>query len=282
MAVHVVGGRGFLPRGDEPLVVDGTNLVDTAQGSVGLYAAGVVVRVEYPLEVAADTDAVVVCFLGQASLGFEQTGERLLTVFGITMQVERAPGPVFAIQQLFGLTEFLVVVVGRAAIRAAPVLDDVPVGALAAVAGGDGTLVAAGGVKAANDVATLLGKCLGQHALVLQSPEYQRRGVATLLDPAHQEALEGVAELGGVVPDMGRELAPEQDALLVEQLLVEQVVGLVSLAEGVEAGVAYLLDARTNLFGREGMALAQQVFVLAGAVDEDRRAVEVEAMVGRC
>ena len=58
----------------------------------------------------------------------------------------------------------------------------------------------------------------------------------------------------GVVPDVCRELAPEEDALLVAQLLVEQMVWLVCLAEGIEAGIGNLLHARANLFGRESMA----------------------------
>ena len=42
---------------------------------------------------------------------------------------------------------------------------------------------------------------------------------------------------------MGGELAPEQDALLVAQLLVKQVVWLMGLSQGVEAGICYLFDA---------------------------------------
>ena len=53
---------------------------------------------------------------------------------------------------------------------------------------------------------------------------------------------------------MGRELAPEEDALFVEQLLVEQVVRLVGLTESVEACVGDLLHTRADLLGGEGMA----------------------------
>ena len=53
-------------------------------------------------------------------------------------------------------------------------------------------------------------------------------------------------------------------------------MGLVGLAEGVEAGIGNLLHPRANLFGAEGMALAEQVLVLAGAVDEGGLAVEHE------
>ena len=80
---------------------------------------------------------------------------------------------------------------------------------------------------------------------------------------------------------MCRELTPEEHALLVEELLIEQVVRLVGFAEGIEADIADLLHARANLFGAESMALPQQVFVFAGSVDEDRGAVEVEAVVAR-
>ena len=50
---------------------------------------------------------------------------------------------------------------------------------------------------------------------------------------------------------MCRELAPEKDALFVEQLLVEQVVRLVGLTEGIEACIANLLDTRTDLLRTE-------------------------------
>ena len=293
MAVHVVGRGGLLPGGDEALVVDGAYLVDAAQGSVGLYAAGIVVGVEDPLEVAADAlvvrwrtigysgmgNGIGVGLFCQAGLGLEEGGEAFFAVLGIAMQVDGAPGTVFAIEQLLGLRELAVVVVGRAAVGAAPVLYDVPVGALAAVAGGDGALVATGGVEAADDVGALLGEVLGQHALVLQSPEDDGGRVAALLDPAHEQSLEGVAELGGVVPDVCRILAPEEHALLVEQLLIEQVVGLVGLAEGIEAGISDLLHAGADLLWGKGVALAQQVLILAGAVDEHGLSVEVEAVV---
>ena len=80
---------------------------------------------------------------------------------------------------------------------------------------------------------------------------------------------------------MCRELTPEEHALLVEELLIEQVVRLVGFAEGVEAGIADLLHARANLFGAESVAVTKNVFVFAGSVDEDRGAVEVEAVVAR-
>ena len=251
LAVHVVGRGRLLPGGDQAFVVDGAYLVNTPQCTVGLDATGVVVRVEYPLEVTADAVPGTFC---QTGLGFQELGERLLAVLGCAVQVDGAPGTIFTVEQLLGLFQFVVVVVGRASVGAAPVLDDVPVGALAAIAGGDGTLVATGGVEAADDVAALLGELLGQHAFVLQSPENDRGGVAALLDPTDQQALEVTAELMGVVPDVCRELAPEEDALLVAQLLVEQMVWLVCLAEGIEAGIGNLLHARANLFGRESMA----------------------------
>ena len=283
--IHIVGGCGLLPGGDEPLVVDGSYLVDATVGPIGLHTAGIVVRVENPLEVSAyavGRCGVEESLVGQSCLGLKQGGETLLRVFGTAMQVDGAPGTVFAVEQLLGLQQFFVVVVGRASIGAAPVLDDIPVGALAAIAGGDGALVAAGGVERADDGRALLGESLGQHTLVLQSPQDDRRTVAPLLDPAHQQSLEVVAELVGVVPDVGGELAPEEDALFVAQLLIEQMMGLVSLAQGVESGIGDLLHARANLLGCEGVAGTQQVLILAGAVDEYGAAVEVEAVVGGC
>ena len=109
--------------------------------------------------------------LGKAGFLLQKGGEALLAVFGVAVQVNGAPGTIFAVEQLFGTFQFVVVVVGRTAVGAAPVLDDVPVGALATIAGGDEALVTAGGVEGADDVAALLGKLTGQHTLVLQAPE---------------------------------------------------------------------------------------------------------------
>ena len=78
---------------------------------------------------------------------------------------------------------------------------------------------------------------------------------------------------------MCRELAPEKDALFVEQLLVEQVVRLVGLTEGIEACIANLLDTRANLFRRKGVAITQEMLVFAGAIDEDWLFVEKESRI---
>ena len=75
---------------------------------------------------------------------------------------------------------------------------------------------------------------------------------------------------------MCRKLAPEKDSLLVEQLLIEQVMGLMSLAEGIEAGICNLLDTGADLLWRESMAVAQEMFVFAGSIDESRSSVEEE------
>ena len=55
---------------------------------------------------------------------------------------------------------------------------------------------------------------------------------------------------------MRRELTPEEDALFVKQLLIEQVVRLMGLSKGIEARIGYLLDAGADLFWREGVAIA--------------------------
>ena len=87
------------------------------------------------------------------------------------MQVYGAPGAVFAVEQLFWTLQFIIVVLCRTAIGTAPVLDDVPVGALATITGGDKALIATGGVETADDIAALLCEVLRQYALVLQSPQ---------------------------------------------------------------------------------------------------------------
>ena len=53
LAIHIVGSGGFLPGSDETFIIDRTNLVNAAQRTVGLYASGVIVRIEDPLEVTA-------------------------------------------------------------------------------------------------------------------------------------------------------------------------------------------------------------------------------------
>ena len=144
LLVHIIGRGRLFPNGGEALVVDGAYLVDTAQGPVGLGTARVVVRGEEPLEVAADA---VFSTLGKASLRFQKSSERLFAIFRVAMQVDGAPGTIFAIEQLVGTLQFVVVVVGRTAIGAAPVLNDIPVGSLAAIAGGDEALIATSGVE---------------------------------------------------------------------------------------------------------------------------------------
>ena len=275
LAVHIVCGGGFFPDGSETFVIDGADFVDATVGTVGLDTTGVVVGIENPLEMTADT---IGCF-SQQRLLFEECCERLLAVFGITMQVDGAPGAVFAVQELVRATEFVGIVVGRTTVCAAPVLYDIPVSAFAAVAGGDGPLVKAGGVKAADDVAALLGKLAGQDALVLQAPEDDAGRVAAFLYPTHEQVFKVAAELRCVVPDMSGKLAPEENALFVAQLLIEQVVRLMRLAQGIEARICYLFDAGANLFRREGMALAEDMFILTSAIDEDGGAVEVKAVV---
>ena len=69
VSIHIVGLGGLLPGGDEALVVDGTNLVDAAQGTIGLYTPGIVMGVEDPLEVSADTKAVGIRLLCQSGFG---------------------------------------------------------------------------------------------------------------------------------------------------------------------------------------------------------------------
>ena len=241
VAVEIVGGGGLFPDGGEAFVVDWAHLVDAAQGTVGLHTAGVVVAGKEPLEVTADTGAVFKGHAGKAVLEGQQGGEVLLAVLCGAVQADGAPGTVFAVEQLVRACQLLGVCLGTAAVGAAPVLYDVPVGALAAVAGGDETLRRGGGVEAADEFGALLGEVAWQHTLVLQAPENDAGRVAPLTHPPLQQTEEIGAELRCVVPDMGGELAPEEHALLVEELLVEQVVGLVGLAEGIEAGQSYLL-----------------------------------------
>ncbi len=206
-AVHLEGIGGLFPHGGEPLVVERSYLVDHPKPFVGLRAPGVVVAVHYPLEMSAHAVLGAFC---QQHLGLQDAGELLFAVslflfqiFSLAVQPYGAPCAVFAVEQLHRLPELLVVVLGRAAVGAAPVLYHVPVGALAAVAGGYHAHGARRGVHLANYVAALPGKVGGQHTLVLQSPKHDARTVAALLYPLAQQALELCAELRRVIPYVG-------------------------------------------------------------------------------
>ena len=57
-------------------------------------------------------------------------------------------------------------------------------------------------------------------------------------------------------------------------------MGLVSLAEGIEACLPDHLHTGRYLLTGKGMALPQQMLILTGAIDERRPTVEVETVVG--
>ena len=90
-----------------------------------------------------------------------------------------------------------------------------------------------------------------------------------------------LTELWGVVPDMCRELTPEKNALLIQQLLIEKVVRLVCLTEGIKASIGDLFDARTDLFWCKGMTIAQEMLIFTSTIDEYRLTIQIEAVVGR-
>ena len=54
---------------------------------------------------------------------------------------------------------------------------------------------------------------------------------------------------------------------------------LVCFAEGIEARLSYHLHTRCNLLMTEGMTLAQEMFIFACSVDENRLAVQSKAMI---
>ena len=100
------------------------------------------------------------------------------------MQVDGSPGTIFAIKQLFRTFQFVVIILSTSSVCTAPVLDDIPVSTLTAIAGGDGALVKTSGVERTDDITTFFSKVFGQDALVLQSPKDDRRRVAAFLNPA--------------------------------------------------------------------------------------------------
>ena len=78
---------------------------------------------------------------------------------------------------------------------------------------------------------------------------------------------------------MCRELTPEQYALLIQQLLVIEIMWLMSLTEGIKTCLTHHLDTGGNLLVREGMTLTEEVLVITGSVDENRTAIEIESAV---
>ena len=195
------------------------------------------------------------------------------------MVAQCAPCSIFSVEQLVVAFQFVAVVLNLAAIGAAPVLHHVPVGALAAVAGGDEAHGSAGGVHLPDDVGTFLGKLFGQRAFVLQSPQDDGGRVAAFLHPLYKVTLETFLELWGVIPYMGRELRPPEQTLAVDELLIFQIVRLVGIPEGVEACLLDLFDSCLDLLVAECVALSEQVLVFAHAVDECRLAVQEETLV---
>ena len=99
--------------------------------------------------------------LCKTGFGLKELSERLLTIFFVTMQVDGTPSAIFAIKQLVRTLQLVIVILRTTTIGATPVLDDIPVGTLATIASGDGTLVATSGIETTDDIATFLSKFLG-------------------------------------------------------------------------------------------------------------------------
>ena len=134
----------------------------------------------------------------------------------------------------------------------------------------------------ADEFTALLGKVFGKDALVLQSPEDDTGRIAPLFHPTGEQTFEVFAESRCIIPDMCRELTPEQHTLFVEKLLIKEVMGLVGFTESVEAGMANLLHPRPNLLVAEGMTATQQVLVLTGSIDEEGLVVQEKTTVDGC
>ena len=196
-----------------------------------------------------------------------------------TAETERAPGTIFTIQQLVRLLQFLIIFIGCSAVGSAPVLNHIPVASLSSITGGDGAHGLSGRVHLPDDGSTLLGEILRHHTLVLNTPENDARRIAALLDPTAQQTLEVLTESGCIIPYMCRELTPEQHALLIQQLLVIEIMWLMCLTEGIKTCLTHHLDTGGNLLVREGMTLTEEVLVIAGSVDENRTAIEIESAV---
>ena len=68
--------------------------------------------------------------------------------------------------------------------------------------------------------------------------------------------------------------------MLVEQLLIVEVVRLVSFAKGIETTLANHFYASSNLLMAESVAGTQEMLIFTRAVDEDGLAIKAEAVVG--
>ena len=54
---------------------------------------------------------------------------------------------------------------------------------------------------------------------------------------------------------------------------------LMSLTEGIETCLTHHLDTGGYLLVREGVTLTEEMLVIAGSVDENRTAIEIESAV---
>ena len=195
------------------------------------------------------------------------------------MQINTSPCTVFSIQQLVLLRKFLSVFRNVSSICAAPVLNYIPVGSFTTVAGGDDTHRTCCRVHFANDFTAFLCKFTRQCTFILQSPYHYRRRITAFLHPLTKQLFKVLSKLRCVIPYMGRKLCPEQDAFFVPIFLIIEMMGLMSITEGVEACRTYLFHSRSYLLPTEGMTLPELMLILAYTIDKDRLSIQIETPI---
>ena len=136
-----------------------------------------------------------------------------------------------------------------------------------------------GRVHFPNNSGTFLRKFTRQSTLILQSPHDDRRRITPFLHPLPEQFLEIIPKFRRIIPDMCRELRPEQDPLLIPIRLIIEMMGLMGISECIKAGSPYLFGAGSHLLTTECVALPELMFIFAYPIDKNRSTVQKETSV---
>ena len=169
--IHIIYIQWFFPRSHQSFIVERTYFIYFPECFIRLATSGIVVAAENPLELSANT---VFGLFRQTNLCFHQLAHTTFAPYsihfkfaGFRMQINTSPCTVFSIQQLVLLRKFLSVFRNVSSIRAAPILNYIPVGSFTAVTGGDDTHRTCCRVHFANDFTAFLCKFTRQCTFIL-------------------------------------------------------------------------------------------------------------------
>ena len=142
-AIHEEHICWLLPDGCETFIVCRTDLVNHSVCLIWLHTSWIVVSGEDPLEMPTDA---IFCLLSKAHLCLHEVSGTLLTVCllrsqnikrRLTVKSDCSPSTIFPIEELVRTLHLIIVVKSSTTISATPVLDNIPISSLTAIAGGD-------------------------------------------------------------------------------------------------------------------------------------------------